>query len=153
MITTVAGIPFDHHRYDERSDVLYLNVGESRPAVRGLETSEGHAIHYDESGAIIAITLLNVRRALEREGHLTLSLPAEHLAADEPWPILTADEERMRSPPSASKTALPTARATGPKFSRDSASVPSEPTERGEAMTSPSPSPTDRPESSRRGRR
>ncbi len=92
MTTTVAGIPFDHHRYDERGDVLYLNVGEPRPAARGLETSEGHAIHYDESGAIIAITLLNVRRALEREGHLTLSLPAEHLAADELWPILTADE-------------------------------------------------------------
>jgi hypothetical protein len=28
---------FDQHRYDERADVLYLNVGEPRPAPRGLD--------------------------------------------------------------------------------------------------------------------
>ncbi|MGH2854397.1 MAG: DUF2283 domain-containing protein [Solirubrobacteraceae bacterium] len=90
MTITIAGIPFDHHHYDERGDVLYLNAGEPRPAARGLETPDGHAIHYDESGAVIGITLLNVRRTLEREGQLTLSLPTEHLAADELQPILAA---------------------------------------------------------------
>jgi hypothetical protein len=29
MTITIAGIPFDHHHYDERGDVLYLNVGEA----------------------------------------------------------------------------------------------------------------------------
>lgn len=43
---TIGGIVFDHHRYDERSDVLYLSVGEPRPATRGLETEDGHAIHF-----------------------------------------------------------------------------------------------------------
>ncbi len=57
---------------------------------RGLETPDGHAIHYDESGAVIGITLLNVRRTLEREGQLTSSLPPEHLAADDRQPILAA---------------------------------------------------------------
>ena len=38
--------------------MLYLNVGEPRPAARGLETPHGHSIHYDESGAVIGITLL-----------------------------------------------------------------------------------------------
>jgi hypothetical protein len=38
MTITVAGIPSDHHRYDKRDDVLYLNVGEPRPAARGVET-------------------------------------------------------------------------------------------------------------------
>ena len=90
MTITIAGIPFDHHHYDERGDVLYLNVGEPRPAARGLETPDGHSIHYDESGAVIGITLLNVRNTLEREGQLTLSLPTEHLAADELQPILAA---------------------------------------------------------------
>jgi uncharacterized protein YuzE len=90
MTITIAGIPFDHHHYDERGDVLYLNVGEPRPAARGLETPDGHAIHYDESGAVIGITLLNVLHTLEREGQITLSLPTEHLAVDELQPILAA---------------------------------------------------------------
>jgi len=90
MTITIAGISFDHHHYDERGDVLYLNVGKPRTAARGLETPDGHAIHYDESGAVIGITLLNVRRTLERDGQLTLSFPPEHLAADELQPILAA---------------------------------------------------------------
>jgi len=79
MTITIAGIPFDHHHYDERGDVLYLNVGEPRPAARGLETPDGHAIHYDENGAVIGLTLLNVRHTLERDGRLTLTLPPEQL--------------------------------------------------------------------------
>ena len=81
MTITIAGIPFDHHHYDERGDVLYLNAGEPRPSARSLETPDGHAIHYDADGAVIGITLLNVRRALERDGGVTLTLPPEHLEA------------------------------------------------------------------------
>lgn len=90
MTITIAGIPFDHHHYDERGDVLYLNVGAPRTAARGLETPEGHTFHYDERGAVIGITLLNVRHTLEREGQITLSLPPEHLAANALRPILAA---------------------------------------------------------------
>lgn len=90
MTITIAGIPFDHHHYDERGDVLYLNVGEPRPAARGLETPDGHAIHYDETGAVIGLTLLNVRHTLEQDGSLTLTLPPEHLAADTLQPALVA---------------------------------------------------------------
>jgi uncharacterized protein YuzE len=90
MTITIAGIPFDHHHYDERGDVLYLNVGQPRASARGLETPDGHAIHYDESGAVIGLTLLNVRQILEREGRLTLTLPPEHLSADALKPILAA---------------------------------------------------------------
>jgi uncharacterized protein YuzE len=87
---TIAGIRFDHHHYDERGDVLYLNVGEPRPAARGLETPEGHAVHYDESGAVIGLTLLGVRHALERDGAITLTLPPAHLAAKTLEPVLAA---------------------------------------------------------------
>jgi uncharacterized protein YuzE len=90
MIITIAGIPFNHQHYDERGDVLYLNVGKPRPAARSLETADGHAIHYDKSDTVIGITLLNVRHTLEREGRLTLTLPAEHLAADALTPVLVA---------------------------------------------------------------
>jgi uncharacterized protein YuzE len=90
MTITIAGIPFDHHHYDERGDVLYLNVGKPRPAARGIETEDGHAIHYDEKGAVIGLTLLNVRRTLDRDGTLILTWPREHLAADALKPILAA---------------------------------------------------------------
>jgi uncharacterized protein YuzE len=70
-------IGFDHHHYGERGDVLYLNVCEPRPAARGLETPDGHAIHHDETGAVIGLTLLNVRHTLERDGRLTLTHPLE----------------------------------------------------------------------------
>lgn len=90
MTISIAGISFDHHRYDERGDVLYLNVGEPRAAARGVETEEGHEIHYDENGAVIGLTLLNVRRTLERDGVLDVTLPSEHLAAESLRPMLDA---------------------------------------------------------------
>jgi uncharacterized protein YuzE len=80
MTITIAGINFDHARYDERGDVLYLNVGEPRPAARGWETPEGYAVHYDEDGGVIGLTLLNVRWTLEREGKLKLNLPEAQLS-------------------------------------------------------------------------
>jgi uncharacterized protein YuzE len=89
MTITVAGIAFDHHHYDERGDALYLNVGEPRPAARGLETPDGHAIHYDESGAVIGLTAQ--RSAHTRNGwELTLTLPPEHLEANTLQPVLIA---------------------------------------------------------------
>jgi uncharacterized protein YuzE len=90
MTITIAGITFDHHHYDARGDVLYLNVGEPQAAEEGYETIDGHCIHYDETGAVIGLTLLNVRRLLERDGSLTLTLPVEHLTADTLQPILAA---------------------------------------------------------------
>jgi len=83
MNITVAGITFDHHHYDEGGDVLYLNVGEPRPAAHGLETPEGHGVHYNEEWAVIGLTLLNVRWTLEREGALTLTWPPARLGAEQ----------------------------------------------------------------------
>ena len=90
MNITIGGITFDHHHYDERGDVLYLNVGEPRPQAKGLETPEGHAVHYDESGAVIGLTLLNVQWTLEREGELHLTWPEDHVPAETLVPVLTA---------------------------------------------------------------
>jgi hypothetical protein len=49
---------------------------------------DGHAIHYDDRGVVIGLTLLNVRWTLEREGELTLTWPEEHVAADRLDPVL-----------------------------------------------------------------
>ncbi|MEX1143010.1 MAG: DUF2283 domain-containing protein [Thermoleophilaceae bacterium] len=90
MKITIAGIAFDRHHYDARGDVLYLNVGEPRVEASGVETPEGHGIHYDEDGAVIGLTLLNVRWTLERQGEITVTWPDEHLAAEALDPVLAA---------------------------------------------------------------
>jgi len=41
MTITIAGISFDHHHYDERGDVLYLNVGKPRPVAQFVAKSMG----------------------------------------------------------------------------------------------------------------
>jgi uncharacterized protein YuzE len=84
MSVTFAGINFDHHEYDRRADVLYLSVeGYQGPPAHAFATSEGHNIEHDESGRIVAMTLVNVRWLLERGGELTITWPTEHVNADE----------------------------------------------------------------------
>ncbi|MDX6662739.1 MAG: hypothetical protein QOG09_841 [Solirubrobacterales bacterium] len=90
MSLTIAGITFDNVRYDERGDVLYLNVGQPQTAERGVETPEGHAVHFDADGAVIGLTLLNVKWTLERDGEIVLRWPQAHVAAQQLRPALTA---------------------------------------------------------------
>jgi uncharacterized protein YuzE len=82
MTITIAGIEFDYHDYDERSDVLYLHLGPpDGPAAKALETAEGHTVEYDTDGSIIGLELMGVRGALERDGELQLTWPPAHLEA------------------------------------------------------------------------
>jgi uncharacterized protein YuzE len=91
MTITIAGTTFEQHHYDERGDVLYLSVADYKgPPAKAFSTPEGHNIEYDHSGAVIGMTLVNVRFLLERDGMLTLSLPPEQLAAAELAPVLVA---------------------------------------------------------------
>jgi len=90
MKITIAGITFDHHHYDPRGDVLYLNVGEPQVEAHGLETAEGHAVHYDEDWAVIGLSLLNVKWTLEREGEITLTWPEQQIDATALAPALAA---------------------------------------------------------------
>jgi len=84
MSVIVAGISFDHHEYDQRADVLYLSVdGYQGPPAHAFATPEGHNVEHDESGRVVAMTLVNVRWLLERNGELTITRPTEHVKADE----------------------------------------------------------------------
>lgn len=89
MSLTVAGICFAQHDYDERADVLYLSVAQYKgPPDRAHATPEGHGIEYDEAGNVVAMTLVNVRWLLDRDGELTITWPAGHVRADELAPAL-----------------------------------------------------------------
>lgn len=90
MTVTIAGIGFDRHEYDARGDVLYLSVGSAEPPARTIATPEGHAVDYDDSGAVIGIVLVNVRFLLDRDGELVVTLPPDHVVAAKIEPALAA---------------------------------------------------------------
>ncbi len=84
---TIGPVTFDHADYDADNDVLYLHVGPPQGA-DGEETPEGHVIRYAPgTSRIVGLTLLGPRRILDRDGHLTVTVPeaveasAEALAA------------------------------------------------------------------------
>jgi uncharacterized protein YuzE len=87
---TIAGTSFDQHEYDRRGDVLYLSVGSPREPFRTIATPEGHAVDYDESGAVIGMMLINVRFLLDRDGALTVTLPPGRVGAAQIEPALIA---------------------------------------------------------------
>ena len=83
MSVAIAGIHFDHHEYDERGDVLYLSIeGYEGPPVTAYAAPEGHSVEYDAFGQVIAMTLVNVRWFLERDGVLALTWPASRVTRD-----------------------------------------------------------------------
>jgi len=90
MTVTIAGTSFDQHEYDERGDVLYLSVGPPREAARTIATPEGHAVDYDQLGAVIGMVLVNVRFLLERDGAVTVTVPPDHVVAAKIKPAMIA---------------------------------------------------------------
>jgi len=93
MSITLAGTEFAHHHYDDRGDVLYLSVDGhdgSAPSPHADATPEGHGIEWDEDGQVIAMTLVNVKWLLERDGELKITWPDGHVTHDAPSDVLAA---------------------------------------------------------------
>ena len=68
-------VVFEHADYDSEQDVLYLHVGEPE-AGEGEETPEGHVIRYAPgTNRIVGLTVMSSRSILERDGHLTVTVP------------------------------------------------------------------------------
>jgi uncharacterized protein YuzE len=90
MNVTIAGTTFDQHEYDERGDVPYLSTGAPRAAARTIATPEGHAMDYDESGAVIGMVLANARFLLDRDGAVTVTIAPDRVVAAQLAPALVA---------------------------------------------------------------
>jgi uncharacterized protein YuzE len=82
MRITIGTLSFENVEYDADADVLYLGVGEPRMPAESFGTPEGHNIRYDESGAVIGITIVNAKWLLERDGEIRLTIPSRVPAAD-----------------------------------------------------------------------
>jgi uncharacterized protein YuzE len=93
MSVTIAGIDFAYHDYDDRGDVLYLSVdgydaGGLPP--RADASPEGHAIEWDIHGRVIAITVVNVRWLIDRDGELRITWPDGHVSHDDRSSVFAA---------------------------------------------------------------
>jgi uncharacterized protein YuzE len=75
MKVKIDDLVFDRANYDADGDVLYLTRGESNVAADAALTPEGHGVRYDTDGQVIGVTIINARWLLERDGHLTITLP------------------------------------------------------------------------------
>ena len=86
MNITVAGIEFAEYEYDARGDVLYLFASGYEAGglpAKGDVTPEGHGVEYDEQGRLIALTLVNVKRLMDRDGELKITWPEAHVIASD----------------------------------------------------------------------
>ena len=77
MNVKINGLVFDRANYDADGDVLYIARGETTQASDAALTPEGHGIRYDTDGHVIGVTIINARRLLDRDGHVTITLPQE----------------------------------------------------------------------------
>jgi uncharacterized protein YuzE len=77
MKIEINGLSFDRANYDADGDVLYLARGDSDEATHAALTPEGHGVRYASDGEVIGVTIINARWLLDRDGHLTITLPHE----------------------------------------------------------------------------
>jgi uncharacterized protein YuzE len=75
MTVTIDGLVFERSNYDADGDVLYLTSGESNMAADAVLTPEGHGVRYGPDSEVIGVTIINARWLLERDGHLTITVP------------------------------------------------------------------------------
>ena len=86
MSIKIAGIEFANHAYDERGDVLYVDVDGydgSKFSPHSCASPEGHGIEFDEEHRVIAMTLVNVKGLIDRDGALRVTWPDGHMTHDE----------------------------------------------------------------------
>ena len=77
MNIKIDGLVFDRASYDADGDALYLARGESAEASDAALTPEGHGIRYDAEGRVMGLPIINARMLLDRDGHVTITLPQE----------------------------------------------------------------------------
>jgi uncharacterized protein YuzE len=75
MKVKIDDLVFERVNYDADGDVLYLTRGETNMAADAVLTPEGHGVRYGPGGEVIGVTIINARWLLERDGHLTITVP------------------------------------------------------------------------------
>ena len=82
MTVHIGPYEFDDVDYDVEGDVLYLSIGEPRPAADSEETAEGHVVRYDAHDRVIGVTIIGAGKLLARDGGVAITLPNRSVIAD-----------------------------------------------------------------------
>lgn len=70
-------------------DVVYLARGTSNTAADALLSPEEHGVRLGADGELIGVTLISVKRLLEQDGCLTITVPRTvHMREDELGAVL-----------------------------------------------------------------
>jgi uncharacterized protein YuzE len=85
----IGPLVFDHADYDPEGDVLYLHVVDPQDT-EGEETPEGHVLRFEPGTRhIVGLTVINARWLIDRDGHLTITIPETvQASADDLAPAL-----------------------------------------------------------------
>ncbi len=75
MKVSVGPYTFENVSYDAAADVLYLHKGDPSIAVEFDESPEGHALRFDAEQNLVGVTILGVKRWVERDGKVTITVP------------------------------------------------------------------------------
>jgi uncharacterized protein YuzE len=75
MTATIDSLTFDHASYDDRGDVLYLQVGDRQPAAVSDETPEGHVLRFNAHREVVGLTIINAKWLLERDHVINVTIP------------------------------------------------------------------------------
>lgn len=75
MKVSVGPYTFDNVFYDAEADVLYLHMGDPSTAADFDESLEGHALRFDVEQDLVGVTIVSVKRLLERDGKVTITVP------------------------------------------------------------------------------
>jgi hypothetical protein len=71
----IGSVTFDYADYDADNDVLYLSIGEPNGG-ECEETPEMHVVCYAPGTYdILGLTIFNLLGRIEKDGHLTVTLP------------------------------------------------------------------------------
>ena len=86
----IDSFAFDNVTYDVEGDVLYCWSGEPRRPAYDDASPEGHYLQFGEDGALIAVTIVNARHILERDGKVTITIPERRLETTDLAGVLAA---------------------------------------------------------------
>jgi uncharacterized protein YuzE len=72
---SIGPYTFDNVSYDVEADVLYLHIGDPSTAADFDESPEGHGLRFGVEQNLVGVTIVGVKRLLERDGKVTITVP------------------------------------------------------------------------------
>jgi hypothetical protein len=76
---SIGSVVFSDADYDEGQDTLHLAVADAPPTAWTEESAEGHTLGYGADGALVSLTIPDVRLHIARNGGVMITPPRRFL--------------------------------------------------------------------------